>query len=123
MTTTLSSTRSEWTRELGWITSVVRTAVLCTWSNGFIRVNRDILELTVTIDDPKMYTKPWVAADKLTLHLLPPDVDMGEMLCSPAEMSNYNKEGGCESHLWRRQVVKISDDVLPTGRWRVKKSS
>jgi hypothetical protein len=57
----------------------------------FHRVNRDILELTVTIDDPKIYTKPWVAADKLILHLLPPDVDMGEMLCSPSEMSNYKK--------------------------------
>ncbi len=57
----------------------------------FHRVNRDILQLTVTIDDPKMYTKPWVAADKLTLHLLPPDFDMGEMICSPSEMSNYKK--------------------------------
>jgi hypothetical protein len=57
----------------------------------FHRVNRDILELTVTVDDPKMYTKPWVAADKLTLHLLPPDFDMGEMICSPSEMSNYKK--------------------------------
>jgi hypothetical protein len=57
----------------------------------FHRVNRDILELTVTIDDPKMYTKPWVAADKLTLHLLPADFDMGEMICSPSEMSDYKK--------------------------------
>ena len=58
----------------------------------FHRANRDILELTVTIDDPKMYSKPWVAADKLTLHLLPADFDMGEMLCSPAEMENYKKQ-------------------------------
>jgi hypothetical protein len=58
----------------------------------FHRVSRDILELTVTIDDPKMYTKPWVAADKLTLHLLPPDFDMGEMLCSPSEMMDYKKQ-------------------------------
>jgi len=57
----------------------------------FHRVNRDILELTVTIDDPKMYTKPWVAADKLILHLLPADFDMGEMICSPTEMSEYKK--------------------------------
>ena len=27
----------------------------------FHRVDHDHLELTVTIDDPKMYTKPWVA--------------------------------------------------------------
>src|ERR1700681_3351225 len=25
------------------------------------RVDRDHLEMTITIDDPKMYTKPWVA--------------------------------------------------------------
>jgi hypothetical protein len=58
----------------------------------FHRVSRDILELTVTIDDPKIYTKPWVAADKLKLHLLPEDFDMGEMLCSPGEMENYKKQ-------------------------------
>jgi len=58
----------------------------------FHRVSRDILELTVTIDDPKIYTKPWVAADKLKLHLLPADFDMGEMLCSPSEMENYKKQ-------------------------------
>jgi hypothetical protein len=57
----------------------------------FHRVSRDILELTVTIDDPKMYSKPWVAADRLTLHLLPADYDMGEMICSPTEMSEYKK--------------------------------
>jgi hypothetical protein len=58
----------------------------------FHRVSRDLLQLTVTIDDPKMYTKPWVAADRLTFHLLPADFDMGEMLCSPSEMENYNKQ-------------------------------
>ena len=57
----------------------------------FNRLSRDILELTVTIDDPEMYTKPWVAADKLPLHLLPADFDMGEMICSPTEMSDYKK--------------------------------
>jgi hypothetical protein len=55
------------------------------------RPSRDILELTVRIDDPKMYTKPWVATDKLILHLLPADYDMGEMICSPSEMSEYKK--------------------------------
>jgi hypothetical protein len=60
----------------------------------FHRVSRDVLELTVTIDDPKYYTKPWVAADKLTLHLLPADFDMGEMYCSPSELANYMKQVG-----------------------------
>ena len=58
----------------------------------FHRLSRDILELTVTIDDPQMYTKSWVAVDKLTFHLLPADFDMGEMLCSPSQMANYKKQ-------------------------------
>jgi hypothetical protein len=58
----------------------------------FHRPSREILEITVTIDDPKFYTKPWVAANKLTLHLLPADFDMGEMICSPQEMEEYKKQ-------------------------------
>jgi len=58
----------------------------------FHRPSREILELTVTIDDPKFYTKPWVAADKLIFHLLPADFDMGEMICSPQEMEEYKNQ-------------------------------
>jgi hypothetical protein len=58
----------------------------------FHRPSRQILELTVTITDPKFYTKPWVAADKLIFHLLPADFDMGEMICSPQEMEEYKKQ-------------------------------
>ena len=35
------------------------------------RVDRDTLELTVKIDDPKIYTATWLARDKLRLKLLP----------------------------------------------------
>ena len=58
----------------------------------FHRPSREILELTVTIDDPKFYTKPWVAANKLIFHLLPADFDMQEILCAPEEMEEYKKE-------------------------------
>jgi hypothetical protein len=57
----------------------------------FHRVDQDTLELTVTIDDPKMYTKPWVALDKLPFKLEPPTFDVREMICSPSEFSEYNK--------------------------------
>jgi len=57
----------------------------------FHRVDRDHLELTVTIDDPKMYTKPWVALDKLRFDLQPANFDVREMLCSPSEFAEYNK--------------------------------
>jgi hypothetical protein len=55
------------------------------------RVDRDHLELTVTIDDPQMYTKPWVALDKLQFDLQPASFDVREMICSPSEFAEYNK--------------------------------
>ena len=57
----------------------------------FHRVDHDHLELTVTIDDPKMYTKPWVALDKFPMKLEPPSFDIREMICSPSEAALYNK--------------------------------
>jgi hypothetical protein len=56
----------------------------------FHRLNHDHLELTVTIDDRKMYTKPWVALDKQALKLQPPDFSMSESRCSPSEMATYD---------------------------------
>jgi hypothetical protein len=57
----------------------------------FHRVNHDRLELTVTIDDPKMYTKPWIAMNKFPMRLEDPHRDVMEVYCSPSEMENYNK--------------------------------
>jgi hypothetical protein len=60
----------------------------------FHRVNHDLLELTVTIDDPKMYTKPWVALNKFPMKLQPEDFDVREMMCSVSEYMQYNKAMG-----------------------------
>jgi hypothetical protein len=57
----------------------------------FHRVSHDRMELTVTIDDPKMYTKPWLAMNKFPLRLQDPHFDVLEMYCSPSEMEKYNK--------------------------------
>ena len=57
----------------------------------FHRVDRDHLDLTLTIDDPKMYTKPWVALDNLRFDLQPANFDVREMICSPSEFAEYNK--------------------------------
>lgn len=57
----------------------------------FHRADRDHLELTVAIDDAKMYTRPWVALNKFRFYRQPPNVDVHEMICSPAEFSEYNK--------------------------------
>jgi hypothetical protein len=60
----------------------------------FQRVNRNRLALTVTIDDPKMYTKPWVALNKFPMRLQSPDYDVVEMMCIPSEEEQYYKEYG-----------------------------
>ena len=57
----------------------------------FHRADRDHLELSVTIEDPKMYTKLWLALDKLRFDLQPRDFDVREMICSPSEFAQYNK--------------------------------
>jgi hypothetical protein len=55
------------------------------------RVNRDIVELTVRIDDPKTYKEPWLARDKLRLKRMPGNSDIVEMICAPTEAEEYKK--------------------------------
>ncbi len=57
-------------------------------------MDRDNLELTVTINDPKMYTEPWQGLSKFPLHLQPPGFDMSELICSPIDMAEYNRQVG-----------------------------
>jgi len=57
----------------------------------FHRINYDRMELTVTIDDPKMYTKPWIAMNKFPMRLADPHRDVMEVYCSPSEMEKYDK--------------------------------
>lgn len=69
----------------------------------FHRLDRDHLELTVTINDPTMYTKPWVALDKLAFEREPATFDVREMVWSPSEYQEYNKlmggaGGGKDGH-------------------------
>jgi hypothetical protein len=49
------------------------------------RVSGNVLELTVTINDPAVYTKPWTPRNRLPLRLLPPDTDLMEMIPSASE--------------------------------------
>jgi hypothetical protein len=60
----------------------------------FHRVDHDNMELTMKITDPKMYTEPWLTLNKFPLHLQRPDFDIPELLCSPTEMQDYNKDVG-----------------------------
>jgi hypothetical protein len=54
------------------------------------RVDSDTLEWTVIINDPKYYTKPWVALNKQPFKLQPADSSTGEGRCAPSEMALYN---------------------------------
>jgi len=52
------------------------------------RVDGNSMELTVVIDDPKTYTRPWVGRDKLKLTLLPSSTDLMEMIPSASEAAS-----------------------------------
>jgi hypothetical protein len=53
------------------------------------RVNRNTLELTVIVDDPLVYTKPWLTRDKLPLKRLPDDTDVIEQIYAASEAQAY----------------------------------
>ena len=56
------------------------------------RVKQNTMELTVTIDDPVMYTKPWTPINKLPIRLMPDDTDLMEMIPSASEALAYRRE-------------------------------
>jgi hypothetical protein len=60
----------------------------------FHRIDHDNMELTLTIDDPKMYTQPWMALNKFPLRLQPRGFDIREMYCAPSDTAEYNKDVG-----------------------------
>jgi hypothetical protein len=53
------------------------------------RLDRDTLELTLTLNDPKIYTKPWVSDTKT--FKLEPAKEMQEIFCVPSEEEAFNK--------------------------------
>jgi hypothetical protein len=55
------------------------------------RVNRQTMELTVTLDDPMVYTKPWVPVDKMQINLMPDGSDLMEMIPSASEAAAYRR--------------------------------
>ena len=57
----------------------------------FHRIDHDRMELSMTIDDPKVYEKPWVALNKLQFRLKPETTELQEMMCSPSELNEYNR--------------------------------
>jgi len=59
----------------------------------FHRLSADRMQFTVTVNDPKMYSKPWVALN-IPMRLLPDSTDVPEMMCSVSEFMQYNEKMG-----------------------------
>jgi hypothetical protein len=55
------------------------------------RTDADHLEMTITIDDPKYYSKPWVAVNKIPFRLQAPNLEIPEQECVPSETAKYNE--------------------------------
>jgi hypothetical protein len=55
----------------------------------YTRVDHDTLDLTLTIDDPKMYTKPFVLATNRLKWI--PNQEDEEQVCVPSEAIEYRK--------------------------------
>jgi hypothetical protein len=59
----------------------------------FRRLDYDTMEWSETIDDPKIYTRPWETM-RLPMTLQDPRIDQITRYCSPTEIENYNKAFG-----------------------------
>jgi hypothetical protein len=53
------------------------------------RLNHDTLEQQIIIEDPKVYTKPWISPPKL--HKLEPGWEIAEWFCVPDESRRYDE--------------------------------
>src|SRR5262249_17937247 len=60
------------------------------------RVNYGNLEVEVTVDDPKAYTKPWTRTVKLLVVL---DTDLSEYICNENEKDLQHRQ---RRGIWRR---------------------
>jgi hypothetical protein len=56
----------------------------------FRRVDYDTLVWSETLEDPKVYSRPWETM-RLPMRLHDPHTDVMEYYCSPVEADNYNK--------------------------------
>lgn len=60
-----------------------------TLEEHFRRVDHDTIELTMTLTDPKAYTKPWVAETKTLV--LDPQMELQEDVCVPSDEQKYRE--------------------------------
>jgi len=53
------------------------------------RLNYGLLQVTLTITDPKVYTKPWATTGTITLL---PNTEIAEHFCVPSDSIHFNEE-------------------------------
>lgn len=53
------------------------------------RVNYGLLQFTLTVMDPKVYSAPWTTTGSITLI---PDTEIAETFCIPSDSINFNNE-------------------------------
>ena len=58
----------------------------------FHLVDSHLMELTVTVTDPKFYTESWVPMDRFPMKRQASDYDIIEMLCAPSDMEAYGTD-------------------------------
>jgi hypothetical protein len=56
------------------------------------RTGVNVIELTVTIDDPEIYTKPWISRDRMPLKRLPDNTDFLEQIYAASEVTGYKED-------------------------------
>ena len=83
MVNTTGFNESAWADELGHPRSMHAMV-----EERYHRIDHDTLEVTVTIDDPKSYTKPYVVMKQQVLHWNPKQ-EFDEQLCVPSEAAEY----------------------------------
>ena len=88
-TTGLLGEPRTWLDETGWPMSPEMTV-----EERFHLVNSHLMEITVTVTDPKFYTEPWVPMDKFPMKRQATDYDIIEMLCAPSDMEAYTTDFG-----------------------------
>ena len=55
---------------------------------GYKRLDYGKLQATITVYDPKVYTRPWVTTGVALLH---PNAEIGEYFCVPSESISFNE--------------------------------
>ncbi len=51
------------------------------------RLNYGLLEFSLTVIDPKVFTAPWTTTGRITLH---PNAEISEYFCAPSDSIDFN---------------------------------